>query len=454
MITEDFYTGEPVDTGSPNLFDNKKDEMEAANMASFAKYDYDPGMRANNFVSPGGYGYMPQYGIGAMPNPMFTNQPNPALAPGGPFGFSNQFGWGNMPGWGMQPMYTPPVYQPQQELPETIHIPGINLSGEYLMDKDIDDRIEKLKAEYIMKKEEIDAKKHVDSSNNGSNSVYGYGNMWGLNYYGASYYNPYQYNSLNQYISKELDSIKDEARENRMAFQLQLSRLAHNVAKDGVTDEEIKERYCGRTITTPKSIVQTPQEYYLAARLNSMVPFDNSQNYRNYELSVQKEYNEYIPKDADMQTAFSNMALLWAKWEMEDEMHRRRDGSQLYNSDNNAYKYYIRKKAEERYRQEKGIANIERSMSNMNPNQIGRDFIAGSPLSQVATLADDGELKINLTLPYNVGSKMGQVYSVNQNEKEYEERRQRFGQFINSIDTSDKNELNILKQKKFEEFSG
>lgn len=52
MIQQDFYTGEPVNPGSPNNFQNPNiinsgptAESEAANMASFGKYDYDPSMR-------------------------------------------------------------------------------------------------------------------------------------------------------------------------------------------------------------------------------------------------------------------------------------------------------------------------------------------------------------------------------------------------------------------------
>ena len=88
MITTDFYTGEPVITGSPPTFSNpniigqaSQDEMEATNLASFGKYDYDPGTRnvapmMQSTIYPGGYGYNqnfgmymqpPQYGIGTYP---------------------------------------------------------------------------------------------------------------------------------------------------------------------------------------------------------------------------------------------------------------------------------------------------------------------------------------------------------------------------------------------------
>ena len=439
MKTEDFYTGEPIDNNRSSPFE-RKDENEAAAMASFGKYDYDPGLRQNQ-IYPGGTGYnvYPQYGYGTYPQVGLGAMPNPVFNP-------------VQPTYGMYRNPYPVYYPQQQSLPETVHIPGINLSGEYLPNEDFDERIEKLKMDYIAKKEEIDAKNTVDQS-----SSYGYGNGFGWNYYGASYYNPYQYNSLNQFVSKEIDAMKNEARENRMVFNLNMSKLAHKFADDDISTEDIEERYRGRTIKTPTSCVIPYNELYQINRLSNMVPVDNSQQYRDYELAVQAEYNKIIPKDADLKTAFENMGVMWANWELEEELHRRRDGSKLYNSDNDAYKYFIRKKAEERYRREKGlpVANQQYDQfSNFNPQQLRQDFINKSPLSQVATLADDGELKVSLSLPYNVGSMKGQNYTVNSNEKEYEEKRARFASFLNSVKTDDNIHLDELKQKKLDNFRG
>ena len=96
MIQQDFYTGDPVDSGSPNTFQNPISiytgptaESEAASMASFGKYDYDPSMRQATVTMPvqhtGGFGgtfnpYPNGGGIGAPPPPQFGGIP--------PYGYS------------------------------------------------------------------------------------------------------------------------------------------------------------------------------------------------------------------------------------------------------------------------------------------------------------------------------------------------------------------------------
>lgn len=431
MITEDFYSGEPVQTGSPPFSDDKSQEYEAASMASFGKYDYDPSRRVTNQIYPGQTGYTPYHMCG-LGNPVLNQ----------PLGYINP----------VQPTYNqfrPYYQQPQQvQQPKTCHIAGVGsvLNGEFMPPADFDERIEKMKAEYISKQIDIEAKEFVDRKN----SIYNNG-YFGTNYYGMSYYNPYQYNSLNAEISKQVEAMKDEARENRMAFNLNLSKLAHNIAKDGIDSSAIEERYRGRDVNIPTAIVQTPQEYYEYARLANMVPVDNSQQYRDFEASVNRSIREALPENANLEETFKGMNLLMAQWEMEEELHRRRDGSGLYNSKDNAYKHFLRKKAEQRYAVEKGI-NLPPALVGFDAQQARKDFIASSPLSQVSKLADDGTLEVNLTLPCNVGSKAGQMYSCNSNESAYEEKRQRFASFLNSIPSN--SELDAIKQRKLDSYDG
>ena len=85
------------------------------------------------------------------------------------------------------------------------------------------------------------------------------------------------------------------------------------------------------------------------------------------------------------------------------------------------------------YCQEKGIQMLPGGQG-FNAQQAKKDFVnSSSVLSQSASLADDGTLNISLNIPCNVGSHAGEVYTVNQNEAEYQERRERFGRFLDSI---------------------
>lgn len=438
MITEDFYTGEPVNTGSPNI----NHEAEAASMASFGKYDYDPGTRMTmpTTLYPGAYGYNQPYGIGAMPQSYNPVQPTYNQYRTTPYGYTGNPAL-QMMGYQQQPQY--------RELPKTIHIPGISMNSEYLPTIDFQERIDKMSSEYIYKQQELEAKSEVDRQS----SVYGYGGGYGYNYYGSSWYNPYQYNSLNQEIARSVEAMKEEARENRMSLNLRLSRLSHNIAEDGMPIETIEERYRGRDIPMPQGLVMQPQEQYELNRLQNAVPFDNAQFYRDQWAAVSKKFNDIVPENATMENAFDNIGILCAEFELEEEQHRRRDMSSTYKAGDGGYKYFVKKKAKERYLRERGISLPHSTIPTFDADQARRDFIAQSPvLSKSARLADDGTLDVHIELPCNVGSKTGQNYSVNSNEAAFEEKRQRFASAINSIEGAF-GYSNII-QKKIDNFSG
>lgn len=433
MMHEDFYTGEPDITGSPLNFTNENiintggdAVLEAANMASFGKYDYSAGARQSNFTAPvapfngGGFGgnFNPyqqqgfQGGIGAPP-PQYWGNPQPTYNYYRPYG-----------------QYQQPYQQPQYQQQTTYHIPGINISGEYMPDVNFESQITEMELEYFNRQQETDAKQIVDRQG----SVYGgYNNGYGMNYYGMPYYNPYQYNSLNNEFQSRVNKMKDDARQRRLDYNLNLSRLAHNFAGDIISDDEIRERYTGKTVDIPEAYVQTQDQYYENNRFNNLKPFDNSQMYRDHRAQIQREYNKIIPADADLKTTFDRMAIIWADWEMEEEMHRRKNAGNLYNSGDNSYKYYIRKCAAERYAREKGLDNLPSipgysNINNFDGNAIKQNYISNNPvLSKVATLSDDGTMNVSFSLPSNVGSNKGEVYTVhNQNEAEYDNKRDQF----------------------------
>ena len=415
MRRENFYTGEVLpDTSPPNLTNDYTTYSEAVQNASFGKYDYDPGSRLMSqpvSIYPGGYGYNPGYnymnpniGIGSNPYQYtgypYYNMSNPALS------------------------YQQTQYQQPQEI--QYYISPVNFSGsEYLPSMNFEEEIEKLKMEYWTREQEQSAKDSVDRQNSGYYSPFG--NY--TNYYGVPYYNPYQYNSLNSEISQKINEMQDEAKQNRIDLNMQLARLAHNYIGDDYSDDQLQERYTGKqVISPPGSVFATPAEIYTFNRFQNMVPFDNSQFYRDHDMAVSRAYHSVIPKDANMQECFENMGVVNAQYEMEEEQHRRRNGAVLYNSDDNSYKYFVRTKAAERYAQKKG------TVINGNNNalqQYQQGLINEFPtLSQSAKLCDDGTLNITC----NFGSKAGQTYTVhNSQEAGYEKDRARFQSFIDSI---------------------
>ena len=447
MVREDFYTGEPVEEGSPPFLPNDVNEAEAASMASFGKYDYDPGMRSvvSSPVSiyPGRDGYNTGYSMYGNPVPtygQYRGNMNPVFQPGG-YGGS----------YFNSPYYTPPYYQPPQpQLPTSIHMPGLlETYGEYLPPANYEEQISHLQNEYWRRKEEIDAEKEVERAS--QQSYFGY-NSYGYNYYGMPFYNTYQYNGINNEIAQRAKEMQDEARERRLDFMTNLSRLAHNFNHDNISDEDIRKRYQGQTIEIPQTMIPMYQTGFQQARLESMVPFDNSQAYRDFHNSVSKEFNNIIPINADLKTTFDGMGIVSANWELEEEDHRRRDHTNLYNNSNNAFKHFVRQKAKERYCKEKGLSILPNGQV-MNIQQQRQQFMNQSTvLSQNASLSDDGTLNVHLDIPYNVGHHTGEIYSVsNSQETEYQEKRERFARFLDSIPGSIY--LDNQKHKKLEGYT-
>lgn len=443
MVYEDFYTGEPVDSGSPPSFQERKNEYEAAQMATFGTYDYDPGARMMNmqpYQSPyTPYANMPSYGLGSP----YRYTPNGNLAPtygvyqpGYNTQFFNQYN---------NPYYNNPYQQYRQpQVPTSYTIPGINMSGEYLYPLDVEQRIDNIQKDYFMKMQQDQAIRDVDNKT----SVYGYSGNYGYNYYGVPYYNPWQYNSVSTELSREVDQLQAEARENRLNFNLKISKLAHNIVGGNADEELLRERYVGKTVPIPQHYIPTTdfEEMRRQNSLKNAEPFDNSAFYRQQFAQVSEEFHKYISPDSNLKEVSDNMNLVWADWEMEEEQHRRKNLTTMYDSSNNAYKYYIQRKAQERYCQEKGIAmpgftnlgNPTYNTTTTNPKLALQQNILDqfSTLSSSVKLADDGTLNVVC----NVGSNKGQVYSVvsgvNQNEDEYRAKKERFDRFLGSITSS------------------
>ena len=419
MIREETFMGELVNPSSPQI-----SESEAISNASFGKYDYDPGNRMMQFATPGQYGYNegfnrymnpPAIGIGGNPYnmPAFGGAPNPA------FQYNPAFSW-------QQRLYQQQsMFQEPQQLKSFIKPVGIN--GEFLPPADFEQRLSDLVREYWVRQEEEDVERKLKSQ-----QQYGYGNAWGgyTNYYGTPYYSPYYgYNALQQEVSQLVEEMKSEAREARIAFNKQISRVAHKFAGETVDEAQLDERYRGKYVETPGYAGVTVQDLTEQVRLQNMKPFDNSGVYRQFQEKVSTEFREIIPNNMGFVETFRNMGVVQAKYDLEEEKTRRKNGALLYDSNSGTYRYFIRAKAAQRYAEKHGIPNdqIKTPSSSVPTGGISDDF---PTLQESARLLDDGTLNITC----NFGSHKGEVYSVkNSQERQYEENRERFQRFYNSI---------------------
>lgn len=418
--------GEPVESGSPFTT-----EEEAVKNASFGAYSYDVSSRSNQMnqvqlpgwqgvstsMNPTGfYGmnppiynpysmYQQPVGLGANPY-MYSNPyyyPNPA------FGYMNNMG-----------MYQQP--QPQQQN-LVIHIPPVNMCGEFLPPIGFEEKIDKIREEFWIREQEESVKNKTQSNN-----------YYGYNYYGMPYYtNYYSYNAIRNEAEQICRNMMDEARENRRQFNIRLSKMAYSYLGKEFDDNTIEEMHTGKDIENPYGM--TMPSLIIQNKLSNLVPFDNSAYYRERDAAASAEHAKYVDPNSNMVDCFDNIGLLGAHYALEEEQHRRRDCSSLYDSTDSGYRYFVKKKALERMQQRdqaKVSGNIQAFGSTPQFMDTARGMLNQfSTLSNVATLTDDGTL--NISVPCNFGSKAGQIYTVNQNEAKYQEDRERFNKFLNSI---------------------
>lgn len=422
MIKENFFTGEPVQSGSPGFIS----EQEAIQNAGFGSYDYDPGIRASMAqqpvsIFPGGYGYTSSP---IQPNPAFNMYMNPPNDGSGMFYnpwllYQQQYQ--------QQMMFQQQMQQMMQQEVKT-YIQPVSFSGEYLPSIDWEEKTQQLMMNYWLKEQDAMGEQAAKS-----NGTY---NPFGTNYYGLPYFGSYNYNyALNMEMSQKIEELKNEAKENRINLSMRLSKLVHNYMKDNCTDQEINDMYHGKIVDNPnQSSGITYGDLMMQQRFSQLEPFDNSQVYQEYSSNVSNEFHKIIPKDLNLKDTFAKMGELGAQYELEEEVHRRRNVGVLYNSENNAYKIYVREKAAERYHQSKNTTHLKDIVNGVD--QLKQGNLQNFPtLAQSARLCDDGSLTI--TCPF--GSKTGEPYTVSSNnsqESAYDANRERFYQFIDSISNS------------------
>ena len=415
------FMGDVVESTSPSIMS----EQEAIDNASFGKYTYDPMSRMVSL--PGWQGY--------------STSPNP----NGFYGQPQQQGYiGQAMGIGMNPyvnqMYQQPIYgyipvynpfaprQPQQQpqQPTCIQIPPLNYRGQYLPETGFEDKLGKLAYEAWVKEQEQAV---TDQSRL---SGYGY------NYYGNMMYN--FYNPQRMEAQAYINQVLEEAKENRLNFNLNLGKLAFNITygKGNYNEEELERIYKGRVIENNAAIDFNQQR--IQERFSNLIPFDNSQYYQRFHQQITDQHNAIIRPDSNMQEAFESAGELWAIYQLEEEQHRRRNLSGNYNLD--GYKYIVRRSLAERNKRN-GIYS--------NPVNVGGSIPApgmmniytknprneGSHVTATPSIDSQGNMNMTLSIPCNIGSQKGTTYTVvNANEAAYDQKREEFNRFVDSIPRS------------------
>lgn len=409
----DYYSGEPI--SSPDFMSEQTTNMNIVNSNQQPQqYSYDPNLRYNQMqqqvYQPGSYGYnqqiqQPQQYPYQIQQP-FMNPPINPYQPQQPVGYQGNpaFAYMNQMNGGMgfgQPLNL-------QFEDKVVHVPGFNPGSDVLLPADAEEICSKLQMEMMLEQEEAIEKRNERFQGYFNNNYGGY------NYYGMPYLNTWQDQSVTMKYRRMIEDMRQEAADRRKSFNKKLSKLAHNYMGDDIKEEEIDQIYDGYTYTVPGSTLRRESE---CNRFANMVPVSNQGNYVAHYNEVNKFYNSVVDQNANMQEFLHQQGVLQSYYNLEDEMHRRRDASQYYQGD--SYKRFLRKAIRER--------NGQSGESNLQNNQTGN--INGFPvLSNSAQMLEDGSLSI--TAPSWLGGGQSHIQFNNELEQHFEENRHRFLQSI------------------------
>lgn len=425
MISYNYDTGEPI-VGSPEITSQDDSDQFAVKAQDLYRYQANPYFTVNNpnqrsgytipnnqygptanFMNPPepqynlqnslsymnpnqttnmGYGYQgPQFqGFGMVPPGVY---PSPIQQP---IGYAGNPAFQLMSQWQQQgyqsssPYYQnqfqrTPFQQPQQVQyqDQTIHVPGYNPTGsEGMLRADAEEVCNQLQVDMMYEQEAAKARREERMQGWFNNNAYGYNN-----YYGVPYYqNQYDYNIVLKYRQK-LEQMKQEAILRRRNFNKNLSRLVHNYLDDGVTEEQINNLYDGYSYTIPGAQIKSysHQDY-----LSNLKEFNNASYYQEYDKKVTEFFRYMSPAGRNLNEFLNDCGFIKTVYRLEDEMHKRRDAKQYYDSD--TYHRFMRKFA---------LENNIKDMDLFNNSPKTREQILTSVFGE-STLKDIQNLEKNL----------------------------------------------------------
>ena len=420
----DYFTGEPVD-GSPPLMSEATTDMSNVNVIDLtqldqpvqqasAQYSYNPADRfnqiqqQNQYYQPGMYGYNQQPIMQQQPMPQFPYMSNPIPN----YGYNGYGGGCANPAFQFmsQNPYFQNQYAQQNYSDKVVHIPGFNASGtDILLTKDAQEVCDKLQTDMMFEQEEAIAKRNQ--------RVQGYFNAnYGSNYYGMPYMSNYMDQSVSAKYKNIIDDMRNEAIRRRRNFNMNLSRLVRSYNGEEISDEEIEKIYDGYTYTIPG---KTVQNYEQQDRLAQMVPVSNQPAYARASAAITQEHNMIVAPNGNMQEFLRDVGPLRSYYNLEEEMHRRRDSSQYFQAD--GYKRFLRKSISQRMG--------EQSPGGTPPQQNIPYGSAFPTLNNSGSILEDGTL--NITAPPWLGNQKIQI--ANEMEQNFEENRSKFLQSIYNL---------------------
>lgn len=331
-----------------------------------------------NFMNPPQSGYNMGYPYNNQPQDSgynmgypYNNQPQSGYNMGYPYqgqSFNPQQSGYNM-GYGYNPN---PVFQQQAE--DSISIAGANynngyygnygqhapdkiqitlktpsLGGEYMPPANYQNKIANMQLDYMCKEIEED----VRLDHERKNMKYGESNVYGVNnFYGNPYFGYYGADAIRGNVIQEIETFKNEARERRKEFDIGLYTMVHNYLNDGITEDQVREAYEGKTIT-----VDTP--YYIKANYfpdpeaewgKYSVPYEDQEYkmWRASDAALQARLDEFVPPDSNMREFFAKIGDYMLANALEEE-YRKRDLQSSQRINTNSYLNYIKKTEQNRY---------------------------------------------------------------------------------------------------------
>ena len=322
----------------PNLGLENQQQMQYNYNPNMYGYNYNQQNIPNQGYNPNvGYNYNQQIQVG-MQGYNYQNQGMQNLNPQqGVQSFNPQFGGQNR--YNQQPVQQQKIF----------HVPPLNFGGEFMPSVGWEEKIDRIESDlwFKIQQETVDRK---FSNLNGP----GFANM-GPNFYGNAYFG-YGMTQAEQEAIQAVKEMEAEARQNKIDFNIRISKIAHHFLKDGVTDQQIEETYTGRDILVDETIYDPVFENELN-RMNNLVPIDTTAKYRRHFLAVQAEHNSIVPADANMQEGLEAMGMLAMNYALEEERARRRNCGEDY--DQNVYKHIVRSKAMKRHQEKHGMSLMD-----------------------------------------------------------------------------------------------
>lgn len=407
MVHYDYYTGEPI-SGSPeylsqyeNIGTNIPTQSFGYNQQPMVNppqgFSYDPNLRFNSMEPNMGY----------QPTDFNTgwnyNRPQQPQAVGNP---------------AFQLINSNPALQQQyqqQQQDQVVHVDGFRPDNSvYLYPADIADQLEQLEQDMYV--ELIEEQEELQSRYQGY-----FNNNPGYNYYGMSYLGGYYGGgNVQRKYQQKLEEIQQQAIERRNKLNKTFSRICHNVVGDDITDEQIDQIYAGYSYTIPARNVQEQSkiDYF-----SKMQPCSNAGYYQQQELNYRKLHEKYISPDATVEEFSEQANDLLREYELEEERHRRRNGSQYFQED--GYRRVLRNSIIRRKREKQGLSAEQVQGQNPYFNQQVNNMNDLFPILDGWNITDDGTLSIRAP-EFEAKDNVFKQEALNNMQNVYEENRQRF----------------------------